>query len=74
MSNSELMAALAKVIDAELNNDKTGSARTMGFCLMVFPFRTPGVVSYISNTKRDQVSELMKQQLRDFEQEKADNR
>jgi hypothetical protein len=70
MTNAAIMDALARVIDEELNGELKGNNRDVGFCLMVFPFHSPGVVNYISNGKQHQMIELLKQQLKRFEEGK----
>jgi hypothetical protein len=65
------MDALARAIDEELNGDLKRDARAIGFCLIVFPFRKPrGTVNYISNAKREQIVELLEQQLEIFRKKK----
>jgi hypothetical protein len=57
------MGALAHMIDDYFNPD---TDRKTGFVLMVFPFNIYGRCSYISNADRNDIINVLKQQLAYF--------
>lgn len=59
------MNRLGRIIDAILNPN---SQRTTGFVLLVYPLNDhAGRCNYISNSKREDVAILLREQLRRFE-------
>ena len=63
------MKAVARTVDEFFNGDKKGPARTVGFCLLVFPFGgDPGQrVNYMSNANRQDMIVAMKELIANFE-------
>jgi hypothetical protein len=66
---AEGMKVVARTIDEIFNGDKKGPARTVGFCLLVFPFGgEPGQrINYLSNAERRDMITAMKELLARFE-------
>lgn len=63
------MNAIARTLDEHFNGDAKGTARKVGFVLLVFPFNsTDGRCNYISNgaDRRDIVT-MMREQIARFE-------
>ena len=75
---ADIMNGIANYCDGALNPGLTGSDRSVGFVLMVFPFDGhPGRVNYLSNgADRDHIIALMEEQIAGFraaaEKEMAD--
>ena len=68
---ADQMRAIAQTLDEVFNGDKKGREREVGFCLMVFPLnKFVGRANYVSNADRDGVIELLKAQLKKFEENK----
>jgi hypothetical protein len=66
--HAEKMQRIARRLDSIFNGNKRGSERGYGFVLMVFPFHGAiGNCNYISNGQRAQMIELLKEQLKRFE-------
>lgn len=65
----DLMNGLAEGIDEILNGERRGKERKTGFVLLVFNFGDgPGRrANYISNAERDDVLDLLRQQIKRFE-------
>lgn len=62
------MNDLARRLDREFNDNKTGLMREVGFVLLVFPFGGPGErVNYISNANRDDIRKTMQEMLARWE-------
>ena len=61
------MAFLARHIDHFFNGDLRGQDRTTGFVLMVFRFADRGHANYMSNTSREDVVAMLKEQIARFE-------
>lgn len=70
----EAMNAIARALDAEFNGLLRGDARKVGFVLLVFPYGpvlSGARCNYISNgALRDDIVNLFKEQIVQFEQEK----
>lgn len=66
---AEKMKAVARTIDEFFNGKKKGAERTVGFCLLVFPFGgEPGQrVNYMSNADRRDMVVAIKELLARFE-------
>ena len=58
IETQEKMRALATMLDEGLN---TGDEKKTGFALIVFDFNQPGVGSYVSNGRRDDMILAMKE-------------
>ena len=75
MAMPDVMNALADVIDGTLNGEARGKHRQNGFILLVYPHgaeidpANPDKhrCNYISNSKRDDVVQLLREQLLRFE-------
>ena len=65
----ETMQGVARALDEVFNGSAKGSARKVGFVLLVFPFEShDGRCNYISNgADRRDIVVLMKEQIRRFE-------
>jgi hypothetical protein len=63
------MRFLARYIDRLFNGDLRGEARKTGFVLMVFNFGDTGRANYMSNANREDVVNMMKEQIARFEAE-----
>ena len=63
----EELLDLARFLDKVLNGAAEPKVRTVGFCLLVFHFGDPGRCNYVSNTQRDDVIRLLREQLAKFE-------
>ena len=57
------MNELARALDKAFNGNAKGGARTVGFCLLVFPFGDEGRCNYISNADRLDMVTLFREQL-----------
>lgn len=57
------MRAIAEALDHVFNGDKKGTARTVGWALLVFPFDCPpgARTNYISNAERKEMIDSMKE-------------
>lgn len=71
----KVMQAIAQSLDQVLNNDmQLGGKRTTGFVLMVFPFDDfDGRCNYISSADRKDMIKVLREQLRRFEEQDAEN-
>ncbi len=71
----EMMNELATVLDQILNSNKRGAERENGFIVMVFPFAQVLEgdlrVNYISNAQREDVINLLRNQLLHFETDRV---
>jgi len=65
------MRQLAAAIDHYFNGPK-GQPKKTGFCLMVYPFGEGGRCNYISNSNRQDVVVLLREQLKRFEGQKEE--
>lgn len=61
-----IMEGIARAIDRTLNQTEP---KQTGFILMLFPFGSGGRCNYISNAEREDVVEMLKEQVRYFEEE-----
>lgn len=65
----EKMRTVARGIDHHFNGTLLGK-RSIGFILMVFPFDKPeGRCNYMSNAQRAEVLQLLKEQVKRFEEQ-----
>ncbi len=64
------MVRLARFLDRNFNDGKTGAAREVGFVLLVFPFgEKEGRCNYISNgADRIQIIKLLREQANRFDE------
>ena len=60
---------VAEMLDTLFNGEERGDYRMVGFTLMLFPWGEPvrDRVNYISNVSRDEAIDLLREQLRYFE-------
>ncbi|MER8619206.1 hypothetical protein NKG99_20605 [Mesorhizobium sp. M1409] len=67
----EKMMGAASALDGLFNPGREGHDRTVGFVLLVFPFKGhEGRCNYISNgARRDEIVTLMKEQAAHFERQ-----
>lgn len=65
----EQMNAVARTLDEVFNGDAKGSAREIGFVLLVFPFgESKGRCNYISNgADRREIIKLLREQANRFD-------
>lgn len=70
--HNDFMNVMALTMDMELNGDLKGLDRKYGFILMVFEFgdEHKGRCNYISNARRQDVVQLLEDQLKKFKEDK----
>lgn len=63
------MNTLAEFLDTRFNGMLRGSARKIGFTLLIFPLKAPGRMNYLCNANRADMIASMKQLISQWEGE-----
>jgi hypothetical protein len=61
---AELMDALFAALDATLNGND--GPRKTGFCLVVYPIEGKGICHWVTNSSREDVMTLLREQVENF--------
>lgn len=57
----DVLQAVARGLDRVFNGEAKGDDRQTGFCLLVYGFNAPGIANYVSNNRRQDMIEALRE-------------